>query len=126
MQEMIGAIQSQMSSNSFYFWLFFYFGLGYALFSIVTGLVYFAVLVRKKSLQRELSAFYANILIFVFGALSMSSGFAILTVFRVLTLGHVDVPEVASLALLVGGFIQVVAHIFLNKKHIVFKNRNSQ
>ena len=125
MQEMIGAIQSQMSSNSFYFWLFFYFGLGYALFSIVTGLVYFAVLVRKKSLQRELSAFYANILIFVFGALSMSSGFAILTVFRVLTLGHVDVPELASLALLVGGFTQVVAHIILNKKHIVFKNRNS-
>jgi hypothetical protein len=119
MQELIPAFHAAFhGSRDIYFWLVFYFGLGFSLFSVLVSLIYFSSLIKDRVNNRELPSHYGHFLTFGFSLLSMGGGFAIGSVMRALVLGHVDVPEIAAFAFVAGGVLQVGVHIALNRKRV--------
>jgi hypothetical protein len=110
MQEFIATLRIVFQDNGgVYFWLFLYFGFGFALASLVISLGFFAGAIRDRMIRLHRKPLLANLLILGLGSLSMASLFPILTILRALILGQVEVPKIASIAFFAGGAVHVLA-----------------
>lgn len=117
MLDLIAAMRSYFPLyEEIYYWHFLYFGLGYAMCSLVTSLIFLAAVVKERVTKNGRPLWHAHLILLLFGILAMVSLFAILTIFRAVAQGHINAPQSASISLLVGGFIQVLALFLLNKK----------
>ena len=107
MQELIDAMRVTLWNNeALWFWLFFYFGVGFAIAAIVIAAIEFDTWVKNH----DLSSAGKISLTAGFSTLSLVAFFSIGTIVRAVEIGKFDVPDISSLGLVLGVLIQVLAY----------------
>ena len=122
MLDLILAMRSYFPlSEEIYYWHFLYFGLGYAMCSLVISLAHLAAVVKERFSRNGRPRWYAHLLIVLLSMLAIASLFAVTAIFRAVALGHINAPQSASISAMAGGFIQVLVLFLLNKKKSTYR-----
>lgn len=107
MQELIDALRVILWNNeALWFWLFFYFGVGFSIGAMVIAAIEFDTWVKNHNLSSARKfALTAG-----FSALSLVAFFSVGTIVRAVEIGKFDVPNISSFGLVFGVLIQALAY----------------